>query len=196
MSGWSQYYSSGVGIDLYLRNLYGQREFLAAIAKDCPQKILEVGAGTGAMSIFLSQLGIAVSTLDNDPQILEQAVVVKEKFGGHNQILLGDAFKLPFPDQSFDAVFHQGLLEHFTDEQIRQILNEQLRVAPVVWLSVPNQNYPRHDFGNERLMPKSQWENILQAYQVKISRNYSLKIFPKWYLPRAPIQYMAKIMRA
>lgn len=195
MSGWSQYYSSGVDVDLYLRHLYGQREFLAAIAKDRPQKILEVGAGTGTMSIFLSQLGIAVSTLDNDSQILKQAEVVKEKFGGRNQILLGDAFKLPFPDLNFDAVFHQGLLEHFTNEQIQQILNEQLRVAPVVWLSVPNQNYPRHDFGNERLMPKSQWENILRDYQVKVSRNYSAKIFPRWYLPRAPIQYMAKIMR-
>ncbi len=195
MSEWSDYYDKGVDADLYIRNLYGQREFLLAIIADGPKRVLEVGAGTGTMSVFLSQLGLAVTTLDNDPTILGQAKTIQARLGGKNQLVEGDAFRLPFPDNSFDIVFHQGLLEHFAPKQIHQLLQEGLRVAPTVWLSVPNNWYPRRDFGDEILLSKSAWEKILQPYRVVVSRNYSLKFFPKWYLPRVPIQYMAKLER-
>ena len=184
-----------VDINLYIRNLYGQREFLRAILESGGKKILEVGAGTGTMSIFLSQLGLNVTALDNDPAILKLAETNRGKLGGKNEVIQGDAFHLPFPDNSFDVVFHQGLLEHFTDTDIHKLITEQLRVAPIVCLSVPNQNYPRKDFGNERLLNKSAWEKILQPYQMEMSQNYALKIFPRWFLPRVPIQYMAKITR-
>jgi len=190
---WSEYYAKGIDIDGYIRNLYGQKDFLIAITSSAPRKILEVGAGTGTMSIFLSHLGLEVTTLDNNQEVLAQADEMKQRFGGKNILVEGDAFHLPFPDQSFDVVFHQGLLEHFSNEEIHQLLKEHLRVAPVVWLSVPNQFYSCKDLGDERLLNKQIWESILSFYHVEISRYYSLKIFPKWYLPRAPIQYMAKI---
>jgi len=196
MSGWSKYYSGGVNPDLYIRHLYGQREFLTAIIADQPKKVLEVGAGTGIMSVFLSQMGVEVLTIDNDPIILKQAQKIKEMFGGKNELMQGDAFSLNFPDNSQDIIFHQGLLEHFSDKQIHQLLNEHLRIAPVVWFSVPNCFYPKCDLGNERLMSKSAWEKILQLYKIEISHYYAKKIFPKWYLPRVPIQYMVKISRS
>lgn len=195
MTGWADYYGNQVTPDLYIRNLYGQREFLQAIIETKAKRILEVGAGTGTMSIFLSQLGRSVVTLDNDPQLIELARQTKDQLGGRNEIVPGDALHLPFPDNSFDLVFHQGLLEHFSDEQIRGLIREHLRVAPVVLVSVPNNFYPRKDFGDERLMSKRQWEQILAPFKVSLSHNYSLKILPKWYLPRVPIQYMAKIER-
>lgn len=196
MTGWADYYGNQVTPDLYIRNLYGQREFLREIIDTGAKKILEVGAGTGTMSIFLSQLGRSVVTLDNDPQLIELARQTKDQLGGRNEIVPGDAFHLPFPDNSFDLVFHQGLLEHFSDEQIGELVREHLRVAPVVLVSVPNNFYPRKDFGDERLMSKRQWEQILAPFKVSLSHNYSLKILPKWYLPRVPIQYMAKIERS
>jgi len=195
MTGWSDYYGGQVTPDLYIRNLYGQREFLQTIIETGAKKILEIGAGTGTMSIFLSQLGGTVTTLDNDPKVIEQARLVSGQFGGRNDIVEGDAFHLPFPNDSFDLIFHQGLLEHFSDERIRELITEQLRVAPIVLISVPNSFYPRKDFGDERLMSKKQWGQILTPFKVSLSRDYSLKILPKWYLPRVPIQYMAKIER-
>jgi len=195
MSKWSEYYSHNLTTDLYIRNLYGQREFLSAIVNSKPQTVLEIGAGTGTMSVFLSTLGINVTTLDNDSRVLEVAKQAKQIFGGQNQLVKGDAFKLPFADNSFDIIFHQGLLEHFSDEDIHNLLKENLRVAKTVIFSVPNNLYPQKDKGDERLLSKRVWENILKPYKIKLSCNYSLKFFPKWYLPRVPIQYMAKITK-
>lgn len=193
MSDWSDYYNQNTTPDMYIRNLYGQREFLTAIAKTKGKRILEIGAGTGTMSIFLSQLGFQVTTLDNDSKILEVAKLAKEKFSGQNNIIHGDAFKLPFEDGSFDLIFHQGLLEHFSDKDIHALLKEHLRVASTVIFSVPNNYYSEKEFGDERLMSKTKWESILKPYNLEISQNYSPKFFPKWYLFRVPIQYMAKI---
>jgi len=195
MTCWSDYYQKEITADLFIRNLYGQRGFLNTIIESKTRKILEVGAGTGTMSVFLSNLGFEVTTLDNDPKILEIAQQVKDKFNGQNYLQKGDAFKLPFADDSFDLVFHQGLLEHFKDDDIFRLLTEHLRVAPIVIFSVPNNFYPQKDVGDERLLGKSTWENILKPYKIVMSCNYSLKFFPKWYLPRVPVQYMAKVVR-
>lgn len=195
MTCWSDYYQKEITADLFIRNLYGQRGFLNTIIESKARKILEVGAGTGTMSVFLSNLGFEVTTLDNDSKILEIAQQVKDKFNGQNYLQKGDAFKLPFADNSFDLVFHQGLLEHFKDNDIHHLLTEHLRVAPIVIFSVPNNFYPQKDVGDERLLGKSTWENILKPYKVVMSCNYSLKFFSKWYLPRVPVQYMAKLVR-
>ncbi|OGB74261.1 hypothetical protein A2V68_00650 [candidate division Kazan bacterium RBG_13_50_9] len=196
MSHWSDYYAQGVTADLYIRNLCGQREFLLAILDSGVQKVLEVGAGTGTMSIFLSHCGREVTTLDNDPAVLGLAQSAKAAFGGHNQLVKGDAFKLPFAADSFGLVFHQGLLEHFSNRDIHTLLQEHLRVAPVVVFSVPNSHYPQKDLGNERLMNKTAWERLLAPYRVEMSCYYSPKFIPRWYLPwRLPVQYMAKVTR-
>lgn len=195
MSHWSKYYQAEITPDLYIRNIYGQREFLNSIIDSGAKKALEVGAGTGTMSVFLSNMGIEITTIDNDPKILEIAKQVKAKFGGRNYFQEADAFNLPFTDNSFDLIFHQGLLEHFSDEDIHKLLQEHLRVAKMVIFSVPNNYYPRKDIGDERLLGKIKWEKILQPYKIINSSNYSLKILPKWYLLRVPIQYMAKIIK-
>lgn len=192
---WSRYYAGEVTVDLYIRNIYGHRDLISAIVASGAKRILEVGAGTGTLSTFLSNLGLGVTTLDNSPEVLRQAKTVAERFGGKNILIEGDAFKLPFADNSFDLIFHQGLLEHFSIPEIHQLLTEQLRVAPMIIFGVPNNFYPKKDFGNEQLLSKTAWEKILQPYHILISQNYALKIFPKWYLLRVPIQYMAKITK-
>lgn len=193
MTSWNQYYSAPLTLDGVIRNLYGQKDFLSAIYDLGAHKMLEVGTGSGAMSIFFSWLGLEVTGVDVDPQVIQKAQAEAARFNGRAKFEVADTFHLAYPNQSFDLIFHQGLLEHFSDEDIHRMLKEQLRVARRVAFSVPNRWYPRRDFGNERLMSQKQWENILRPYQVVKSGHYSLKFFPKWYLPRAPIQYMAII---
>lgn len=192
---WSDYYARALTVDAMLGNLYGQRHYLATIIDLHPTKILEIGSGTGAMSIFLSWLGIDTTSVDIEPEVTEKARLANTELHGTAKFEVGDGFHLNFPDDSFDAVFHQGLLEHLSDEEIQAMVREQLRVAPKLIISVPNHMYPKRDYGNERLMTKEQWEQIFAPFKITKSEYYSPKRFPRWYIWRAPIQYLAVLER-
>ncbi len=80
-------------------------------------KVLEVGAGTGRDSAELARLGADVYVLDyaeNSLKIVD-AIRAKDNLYDNLKLVRGDAFKAPFPDCTFDLVFHQGLAEHFKD---------------------------------------------------------------------------------
>jgi len=190
---WHKYYQAPLTLESLLGNFYGQKEFLLAIADSGARKLLEVGTGSGAMSIFFSWLGFEVAAVDIDPQVITKAKREAERFNGRVEFAVADALHLPYPNNSFDLIFHQGLLEHFLDEDIHKLLAEQLRCAPKVILSVPNCWYPRRDFGNERLMSKARWEAILTPFKIIRSEYYAPKRFPRPWLWRKPIQYLAVI---
>lgn len=99
---------------------------LKANADLAGKKILEVGAGTGRDSVMLVNEGASVYVLDYAVNSLK----IMETLGKENNLDLhpiqGDAFKLPIADNSFDVVFHQGLLEHFKNPL--PILEENFRV--------------------------------------------------------------------
>ena len=77
-------------------------------------RILEVGAGSGRDGVALSRAGARVVSLDYSRPSLE---MINSQLQGVERISLccGEAFSLPFADETFDVVFHQGLLEHFRD---------------------------------------------------------------------------------
>ncbi len=195
MGRWKEYYQNLTASD-FIGNLFGQREFLEEIIRLAPGKSLEVGAGSGSLSIFLSYLGFSVVASDKEPEIIEVIRENNRRFGGKvREVILADSFRLPYPQDSFDLVFHQGVLEHFADAEIRQMLLEQLRVAPQVLFSVPNQNYPRRDLGDERLLSGLAWRSILRPFPIVWQKDYSPKIFPRWSRPKACVQHMILIER-
>jgi len=75
------------------------------------KKILEVGAGTGRDGLKMSEKGGDVYLLDYSRQSLHmiRSYVKDDKV----KLILADARCCPFKNDSFDLVFHQGLLEHF-----------------------------------------------------------------------------------
>ena len=75
-------------------------------------RVLEVGAGSGRDGIRLAELGAKVVSLDYSIPSLQ---MIASQLDGEASVRLccGDAFSLPFADETFDLVFHQGLLEHF-----------------------------------------------------------------------------------
>jgi SAM-dependent methyltransferase len=87
-------------------------------------RILEVGAGSGRDSIELARRGASVWVVDYTPSALR--LIAAQDGGGLLRRVCGDATQLPFAAGSFDAVFHQGLLEHFRDP--RALLRENARV--------------------------------------------------------------------
>jgi len=90
------------------------------------KRILEVGAGRGNDSIYLSNQGAKATVIDNSKEAIE---IISQNAKNNNvklNIVRADALNLPFKDRSFDLVFHQGLLEHFHNPA--RIIQEQKRV--------------------------------------------------------------------
>lgn len=76
-------------------------------------KILEVGAGTGRDSLELAKAGAQVFILDYSEESLKITRELALQAPGNLHLVQGDAFNAPFPSETFDIVFHQGLAEHF-----------------------------------------------------------------------------------
>ncbi len=87
---------------------------------DRADTLLDVGCGTGFVSLFLRDKVRLSVGLDLSPQMVE---AYKERFG---RAVVGDAESLPFKDKSFDAVVSNFSL-HWTD--VRRSVKEALRVA-------------------------------------------------------------------
>ena len=155
---------------------------------------------SSCLSLYFCSLKYQVSAVDLDPLIIKRAVKLAHNFKLDIKFIQADSYKLPFSDNSFDVVFHQGFLEHFSNKDIYRHLDEHLRVGRTVVFSVPNNFYPKLDFGNERLLSKNYWERLLgKRYQLLISKNYPKKhIFLKYFNKTSIIElknaeYLAKI---
>ncbi len=95
---------------------------------------LEAGSGTSETSMRIDKLNGArtLLALDIVLPVLQQCHPIMDLR------ICGDIFNLPFRDGSLDGIWNVGVMEHFTHDQIDQILREFHRVlrpgGPVVLL--------------------------------------------------------------
>jgi SAM-dependent methyltransferase len=66
----------------------------------------------------------------------------------------------PVPRTPWDIVYSHGLLEHFSDRNIRYIIRYQKTVSRKVIHYVPSHLYQKPSFGDERLMTEKDWNRI------------------------------------
>ena len=121
------------------------------------KKILEVGVGMGGDSLYLSEFGADVTVLDYSETALEKVGKSAEAKSLSIKTILADAKQMPFPDRSFDIVFHQGFLEHFSDPG--EYLAEQCRILKsggLLVVDVP-QRYTTYTLKKHYQMKKGQW---------------------------------------
>ncbi|MDS0221829.1 methyltransferase domain-containing protein [Haloarcula sp. S1AR25-5A] len=87
-------------------------EAIAMLDLSPDDKVLDVGCGTGFATEGLLEHVDTVYGLDQSPHQLSKAF---EKFGkfGDVRYHLGDAERLPFKDNSFDAVWSSGSIEYW-----------------------------------------------------------------------------------
>ncbi|MGV8109294.1 class I SAM-dependent methyltransferase [Methanospirillum sp.] len=126
-------------------------EFLHTEIGNKPLKILDVGTGTGSISLILSKLGHDVTGIDLSPGMLS---VCERKAGERGLTLdlhVGDAEALPFPDNNFDMITSRWVLWTLLQPEIA--INEWKRVikpgGKILAFDVKT-----HDFGNITMMNK------------------------------------------
>ncbi len=89
-------------------------------AKD--KKVLDAGAGTGRLSVKLTNAGAEVTALDLSPEML---AILKSKNQDINTVE-GDLEDIPLEDETFDLVFSSLALVHL--KKIEPFLDECYRV--------------------------------------------------------------------
>lgn len=101
----------------------GFQEFLNYI-KD-GDRILDVGSGSGRLSLLTQNKKVNYVGVDNNPELLK---IAKKNFP-ENTFVLGDMLALPFINESFDVVFCIAAFHHLPDRTTRQkALQEMIRM--------------------------------------------------------------------
>lgn len=99
--------------DVYAPWMRSVMEFDAFADKD----LLEVGCGMGTDLLQFARGGARVTGLDYTPRSVQISRRRFDVYGVPGKFLLGDAENLPFPDETFDVVYSNGVLHHTPDTQ-------------------------------------------------------------------------------
>jgi len=101
-------------------------------------KILEVGCGSGAISMDLSLRGAIYTGVDISYEAIRIAKLIASNYNVANcEYTYGNGFNLVYPDNSYDINFNIGVLEHFSDNDIIKMLKEMARVSKYIIVGVP-----------------------------------------------------------
>ena len=118
------------------------RVLLSHIGEPQGKNIIEVGSGSGLLSVALAKLGATCTLLDLSALSLRYAVanfvdadLLQPTY--YNE----DALSSSVPSEMFDVVWNAGVLEHFFDDGKERLILEMLRMAKPggsVIIMVPN----------------------------------------------------------
>lgn len=164
---WSQYYVSRVNSKSYedyfaTKYSYLIDDVVNYVKQDSSILIIEDGCGIGSVTKQLEKYLPYNKYLlfDNDPKMLKLS---KKNLEAYKNTYFMKRNILSSPKICYlgkKIVITHGVLEHFSDEHISQIVNGYLRSNIDQFHYVPTDGYTSPSFGDERLMSLTQWQNI------------------------------------
>ena len=120
---WDKFWASSKELD----DVYGTDgrilENLEKYVDLAGRHVLEIGAGTGRDTDIIAGRNADAYALDYSEESL---TLMSSSLEHPVRVVCGDALSLPFRSESFDVVFHQGLLEHFRNPG--DLLDENIRI--------------------------------------------------------------------
>jgi SAM-dependent methyltransferase/O-antigen/teichoic acid export membrane protein len=121
------------------------------------RRVLDLGAGFGALSLYFAHLGAEVVAVDPNEQRMRVAEEIARRRGLPLRIAAAHAQSLPFADASFDVVVANNSLCYIVggelhDAAMREI-HRVLRPGGWVVMRNPNRLHPRDQFTSLPLLP-------------------------------------------
>ena len=123
------------------------------------ERVIEIGSGTGEISLRLALSGRRVTLNDICGESLETSRKMAAVLGVEVDTVCADGTaRLPFADNAFDCVWSAGLLEHYTAEERAEILKEWARISrDRVIVLVPNAASLAYRFGKRAREDQGEW---------------------------------------
>lgn len=159
-------------------------------------KILETGFGFGTTLVLLKDLGYDVQGFDLEKVAIEKAIHRYPEL--RERLYVGNILDPSSYREKYETIIHQGVLEHFEDEQIISILKQQSKSCKQIIFDVPNnlrENMEDEGDGTRFESPHF-WESIIDKSNLKFKRfgrNYD---YGNDYLPKSLLRYDSKLMKS
>lgn len=161
------------------------------------KRVLEVGAGSGVDSLYLTKkYKTHAFCLDFSEKALEKINSNFKKYNLKCKIIRANLRKIPYPDNYFDVVFSNGVLEHFRNP-LKMILEQKrvLKKGGLLVIGVPYKytlytlkkliliSLNKWYTGWETQFTKRELQNLIQTTNMKYVDLY-YDCHPRWYLPK------------
>jgi demethylmenaquinone methyltransferase/2-methoxy-6-polyprenyl-1,4-benzoquinol methylase len=148
-------YDAGMRL-LTLGRVTSLHDRVARIAVPTPgREVLEIGCGTGSVTLLLVELGARVTALDQNPEMLEQARLrLRDASPGSAELVEGVAAEIDgLPEEGFDAVVASLSLSEMSRSERAFVFREaRSRLRPGGLLVV-----------GDEVKPTSAWLRLLHA---------------------------------
>lgn len=136
--GWDEFKFNNPNTNWFLKRV---RESFAKYIKP-GSKVLEIGCGSGNILTFVAKdKNCDCYGIDISPESERIIKYFEKNRNTKVNFKVGDGFNIPYQDNNFDVVYSEGVIEHFDDSKIIEMINEHIRVCKVngiIIISVPN----------------------------------------------------------
>ena len=174
-----------------------QEQFIQCIIDHTPTNgsILEAGFGFGTTTELLRDLDYNVVGFDLEETAIEQAVfrypLLKER------LYVGDIRDKQTYTKNYDTIIHQGVLEHFSNEDIIDILQIQANRCNQIVFDVPNclRKNTEDEGDGTRFETPEFWEAIIKDAGLSFERYGRTYDYGNDMLPRQLLRYDSDLMK-
>lgn len=171
---WKNYYKEWT-VEDYERHIKAWKGYAHRIMEQVKmdQPILEIGSGTGQISIYLSKAGYDVMGIDMEPELVKRSSELAKKLKAPVKFMIGDIFDKDFDPGRCSLSFSQGLLEHFDDKKIYEFFERCFGFSDKIAFCVPLDKYGRQNKGDERLMSQQWWRDRAERYKIMVWKTFA-----------------------
>lgn len=166
---WPEFYRTRINDEYYQHMRAYYKPFYERLSSiyhfNSYKRCVDMGCGPAfSARILHKEYGIkSIDLIDNNIDMLKIAGVVTRDcypWVGSPLIRTNVTYKPIVPRTPWDIAYSHGLLEHFSDRDIRFIIAYQKAVSKKVIHYVPSHLYKTPSFGDERLMTENDWNRI------------------------------------
>jgi 2-polyprenyl-3-methyl-5-hydroxy-6-metoxy-1,4-benzoquinol methylase len=167
----------------YVRWLSRLLPYLAERFKLSGKKTLDLGCGTGELTVLMKLLGVDAIGLDVHQKDVLLAKLLAEENGLSTEMFVwSENGKLPFESNAFDIVTMISVIEHMDDDTLAGLIPELARVCSgVVFVQAPNKLSVSDDHTGLKFVP---WMPHWLAKRYVAARgdkyNYSISASGSW----------------